>query len=32
MDRGFASSPRILELKKQKNKAFILRIKNNVTL
>ena len=32
MDRGFASSERIKELKEQKNKAFVLRIKNNVTL
>ena len=32
MDRGFASSERISELKQQKNKAFVLRIKNNVTL
>ena len=32
MDRGFASSERIAELKEQKNKAFVLRIKNNVTL
>jgi IS4 transposase len=32
MDRGFASSERISELKEQKNKAFVLRIKNNVTL
>ncbi len=32
MDRGFASSERIRELKEQTNKAFVLRIKNNVTL
>lgn len=32
MDRGFASCERIKELKEQKNKAFVLRIKNNVTL
>jgi putative transposase len=32
MDRGFASSKRIKELKEQKNKAFVLRIKNNITL
>jgi IS4 transposase len=32
MDRGFASSKRIRELTNQKNKAFVLRIKNNVTL
>ena len=32
MDRGFASSERIKELKEQKNKSFVLRIKNNVTL
>jgi putative transposase len=32
MDRGFASSKRIRELKEQKNKAFVLRIKNNLTL
>lgn len=32
MDRGFASTERIKELKQQKNKAFVLRIKNNVTL
>ena len=32
MDRGFASSEKIRELKVQKNKAFVLRIKNNVNL
>ncbi|EAM49660.1 hypothetical protein CwatDRAFT_1957 [Crocosphaera watsonii WH 8501] len=32
MDRGFASSERIKELKEKQNKAFVLRIKNNVTL
>lgn len=32
MDRGFASTQRIKELKEQKNKAFVLRIKNNITL
>ncbi len=32
MDRGFASCERIRELKEQQNKAFVLRIKNNVTL
>ncbi len=30
MDRGFASSERIRELKEQENKAFVLRIKNHV--
>ena len=32
MDRGFASTQRIKELKEQTNKAFVLRIKNNITL
>ncbi len=32
MDRGFASTQKIQELKAQTNKAFVLRIKNNVTL
>ncbi len=32
MDRGFASSERIKKLKEKQNKAFVLRIKNNVTL
>ena len=32
MDRGFASSERIKNLKEKINKAFVLRIKNNVTL
>ena len=32
MDRGFASCEKIKELKDNKNKAFVLRIKNNVTL
>lgn len=32
MDRGFASCERIKELKENKNKAFVLRIKNNITL
>ena len=32
MDRGFASCERIKELKNNKNKAFVLRIKNNITL
>jgi IS4 transposase len=32
MDRGFSSTERIEELKKQKDKAFVLRIKNNITL
>jgi putative transposase len=32
MDRGFASITRIKELKQQENKAFVLRLKNNITL
>lgn len=32
MDRGFASTERIKELKQEENKAFVLRIKNNVSL
>jgi putative transposase len=32
MDRGFSSTERIAELKKQENKAFVLRVKNNITL
>ena len=32
MDRGFASSERIRKLKEQQNKAFVLRVKNNITL
>ncbi|CCQ70021.1 hypothetical protein CWATWH0402_5839 [Crocosphaera watsonii WH 0402] len=32
MDRGFASSERIKNLKEKIDKAFVLRIKNNVTL
>ncbi len=31
MDRGFASGERVKKLKGQENKAFVLRIKNNVT-
>lgn len=32
MDRGFCSTERIAQLKEQKDKAFVLRIKNNITL
>ncbi|PPT09011.1 Transposase [Geitlerinema sp. FC II] len=32
MDRGFASSERVKELLQQKNKYFVLRIKNDATL
>ncbi|WP_041229874.1 IS4 family transposase [Rippkaea orientalis] len=32
MDRGFASCQRIKELKEKENKAFVLRIKNNLSL
>jgi IS4 transposase len=32
MDRGFASIPRIKALKQKKDRYFVLRIKNNVTL
>jgi putative transposase len=32
MDRGFASTEKIKELKQEENKAFVLRIKNNVSL
>jgi hypothetical protein len=32
MDRGFASRLRILKLLEEKDKHFILRVKNNMTL